>query len=218
MSRKTAPIQAPRSDLPDLPPTFEPAATLERSAFYDGVEFSHVQATDGPYASLRECRFVATDTDELTLAHATLSDVEFSELRVASLRMRGAGLTRVRFVGGRIGTLDLSDANLDAVVLEGVRIDYLSLGRATVTDMDVRGCRIDTIDLPSAQLTRVRFTDSESTELDPRETRNTHVDLRGLTFSHVTDLASLRGAVITEQQAEVAAVALAEAVGIRVLG
>ncbi|MGF3053880.1 pentapeptide repeat-containing protein [Microbacterium sp. YY-03] len=209
-------LTPPRADSPDLPNRFDEATALRPHGLFEGVEFATLEDADGTSSTVRESVLRGVSCDTLVLKFADISDVEFRDLRVASLQLRGAHLGRVRFVGGRIGTLDLTEAGLDAVVFDGVRIDYLTLGRASVRDVDVRHCLIDTLDMPVAKLNRVRFVESTAGELDPRESTAQHVDLRGLDFARVTDMAALRGMTISVEQAQNAAVALATAAGIRV--
>lgn len=183
---------------------------------YEQVEFTTLEAVDGTSSTIRESVFGGVSCDVVTLKFADITDVEFRDVRVGSMQLRGAHLGRVRFVGGRIGTLDLTEAGLDAVEFDGVRIDYLTFGRASVRDVDIRGCHIDTLDVPVAKINRLRFVESTAGELDPRECTAQHVDLRGLDFARVTDMAALRGMTISPAQAQNAAIALATAAGIRV--
>lgn len=216
MTRKVQGVAAPREDLPDLPDEFVDHTTLAPHGTYEGSRWSSLESFEGDNATIRESRFDSVSVDTLSLKFSALTDVVVHNARIASFALRGARLARVVISGGRIGTLDLTDADVDAVVIDGTRIDYLTLGRASVTDLDIRSCRIDSLDLPAAKLSRVRFSASQANEFDPREASAKDVDLRGLDFASVSDARALAGMTISAQQAEIAAVQFAAALGVRV--
>ena len=109
-----------------------------------------------------------------------------------------------------------SQASVAELELREVRIDYLNLGAAKVTDLEVIGCTIRTIDLPQAELTRVRFADTSSDEIDTRGMRAKDLDLRGLDALSYLDANSLRGATLTSFQVQQLAPVIAAGIGIQV--
>lgn len=214
MARTPESPVAPRLSPPDLPDDFAPAHP-RRSADLIAAALDLTGDIDLAYASLEQCR-VTADADTIDLTGATILDVEMSNIRVASLRMRNSGIRRLRVTGGRIGTLDLSGARVDELELRDVRIDYLNLGGSRVEDVDVTGCRIRALDMPQAELTRIRFTDSASDEVDTRGMRASDVDLRGLDALSFLDANSLRGTTLTSFQVQQLAALIAAGLGIQI--
>lgn len=205
---------APRVSAPDLPPRLEDSSPA-RGADLLAARLELSGSADLAHSSLEQCT-ISADADAVDLTGATLIDVELSGARIASLRMRDASLRRVRIAGGRIGTLDLSGARVDELELTDVRIDYLNLGAVKATDVEVSSCSIRTIDIPQAELTRWRFADTRSDEVDPRGMRSKDVDLRGLDAAAFLDANSLRGTTLSGFQVQQLAPLFAAGLGIQV--
>ncbi|WP_144796536.1 pentapeptide repeat-containing protein [Microbacterium paludicola] len=214
MARASQSPAAPRVSPPDLPPVLAPADP-GRAVDLIAARLSLTGIADLAHATLEQCTITA-DADAVDLRGATLLDVDASEMRVASLSLRDANIRRVRVTGGRIGTLDLSTTRIDELALIDVRVDYLNLGAAKGTDLLFSGCSIRTLDMPQAQLTRARFDDCRSGEVDPRGLRAKDVDLRGLDAAAYIDTNGLRGATLSHEQVQLLAPALAAGVGIHV--
>ena len=199
MARSTAPL-APRISAPDLPPQLGRGA-LTRAAHIDGARVEGLTGSvDAPHAHLVESVVRGADVDRLDLGGSALSDVELDELRGVDVSFREARWQSVRMTGGRIGTLDLSRADLTGVELRGVRVDYLTLGGATASDLLFTDCIIGSLDAPQAKLSRVAFERCRVDEVDNRDWRIEHVDLRGLEAVRYLDMTALRGATLSERQ------------------
>lgn len=214
MARSPESPATPRVSPPDLPPHLD-AASARRGADLLAASLELTGTVDLAHSSLEQCT-IAADADAVDLTGATLIDVDLGGVRIASLRMRDASIRRVRIGGGRIGTLDLSGARIDELLLGQVRIDYLNLGGAKATDVEIERCDIRTVDMPQAELTRVRFSDTRSDEVDPRGMRATHTDLRGLDAGAFLDANSLRGTTLSGFQVQQLAPLLAAGIGIQV--
>ena len=207
----------PRVFAPDLPGNLDAAAHPELRGDHHGLLFTSLpESLDASHSTIVECRFATPPVRELTLRGATLTDVEFDDFQATQVGGRQSTWRNVRVAGGRIAALDLSAASLDSVELRGLRIDYLNLSAAKVADVIITDCRIGTLDLPGATLTRVRFDDSTADEVDSRESRLQHVDLRGLSVARFLDVAALRGAIMTPAQVELYAAQFAAALGVDV--
>jgi uncharacterized protein YjbI with pentapeptide repeats len=199
MARSTAPL-APRISAPDVPPALGDG-TLSHSGHLDGVLLEGLSGSvDAPHAHLVECVVRHADVDRLDLSGSVLADVEIEELRGVDVSFREARWQTVRMTGGRIGTLDLSRSDLTGVELRGVRVDYLTLAGATASDLLFVDCTIGSLDAPQATLSRVRFDGCRVDEVDNRDWRIEHVDLRGLEALRYLDMAALRGATLSERQ------------------
>lgn len=214
MARASDSPVAPRVSPPDLPPQLE-SVRPARGADLLAARLDLDGTVDLAHSSLEQCTLTA-DADAVDLVGATMIDIEIADARIASLRLRDASLRRVRISGGRLGTLDLSGARIDELELRGVRIDYLNLGGAKATDIEIADCGIRTLDMPQADLTRVRFVETRTDEVDPRGLRATHVDLRGLDAGAFLDANSLRGTTLSSFQVQQLAPVLAAGIGIHV--
>lgn len=208
--------QEPRISAPDLPDTFDEADALEPG---DDVIQARVRGLAGEVDAARATIAESTiegDVGRFDLTLARLTDVEIADLRAIELIASRGSWRNVRITGGRIGALDLARADLYSIELRGVRIDYLTLAEANASDLLIADCTIGTLDLPSAKLSRVRFEGTRADEVDSRELRSTHVDLRGLDAVAYTSPAGLRGATLAPRQVELLAADLASALGIDV--
>ncbi|WP_460795080.1 pentapeptide repeat-containing protein [Microbacterium sp. GXF0217] len=214
MARSRESPAAPRVSPPDLPDLLTPAEPARRAdllasrlALIDDVDLAH--------ATLEQC-VVTADADTIDMTGADVMDVDITGIRAASFTLRNAGIRRVRISSGRIGTLDLSTTRIAELELRDLHIDYLTLGAAKAIDVLIADCTIRALDVPQAQLTRVRFVDCRSDEVDPRGLRANDVDLRGLDASAFIDTNSLRGVTLTTFQVQQLAPVLAAGVGIEV--
>ena len=142
--------------------------------------------------------------------------MEVVGLRAAEVVATRGTWRNVRLTGGRVGALELGRAELSSVELRGMRIDYLTLAGAAASDVVFVDCAIGTLDLPGATLSRVRFEACRADEVDTRDLRAAHVDLRGLDAVGYTAPAGLRGATLSPRQVELLASDLAAALGIGV--
>lgn len=217
MARPPAGVLAPRISAPDLPDRLDEVGAL---AAGDDVVQARVTGlrgdVDAARLTLTESVVSDADTDRFDLTLARLADVDIDAPRATELIASRGSWRNVRITGGRIGALDLGRADLHSVELRGVRIDYLALGEADVSDLLVADCTIGTLDLPGATLARVRFERTRADEVDTRELRASHVDLRGLDAVAYTSPAGLRGATLAPRQVELLAADLATAFGIDV--
>lgn len=216
-ARRVGEPQEPRVSAPDLP---EPLHEVDALKAGDDVIQARISGltgdVDASRATVSESVVADADVGRFDLTLARLTDVEIADLRATELIGSRGSWRNVRLTGGRIGALDLGRAELYSVELRGVRIDYLTLAEADASDLLIADCTIGTLDLPGAKLSRVRFTGTRAEEVDTRELRSTHVDLRGLDALAYTSPAGLRGATLAPRQVELLAADLASALGIDV--
>lgn len=168
-------------------------------------------------AELVEVALDAVTCDDLDLTGARLREVLLSGVRFTSLRA-GRGDWQDAQVSGRFGVLDAQGARWRSVMLTGCKVDLLSLRGAEVDDLLLSDCHVGELDLSGARLTRVRLDGTQVGTLEAAELRSEHLDLRGATIERFVDLGSLRGALVTPEQVAWWAPALAEALGLRVVG
>lgn len=213
--RVTDPVP-PRECAPDLPDELEEARSLHSRDDLFGARITGLEGdVDAAHSRIVECAVEGATVDRLDLGGATLVDVRVSDVRAAAVSARDGRWRNTLVTGGRIGMLDLWRAELDGVELRGLRIDYLSLASASVADVRLVDCVLGTLDLPQARVERVCFEGCRADEVDTRGLRARDLDLRGLEALSFTDPAGLRGATLSERQAEQHAPSLAAALGIR---
>lgn len=219
MAKRTEGPVPPRECAPDLPDHLDETAFPGRRDDVLAARLVRLEGEiDAAHSRITECMVEGASVDRLDLGGATLSDVSITDLRAAALAARDGRWRNVLVSGGRIGTLDLWRTELDGVELRGLRVDYLSLASATAVDVRFVDCVLGTVDLPEARVERVAFDGCRADEVDTRGLRATDLDLRGLEALSFTDPAGLRGATLTERQAEQHAPAFATALGIRLRG
>ncbi|HWT34499.1 MAG TPA: hypothetical protein VN107_12080 [Microbacterium sp.] len=208
---------APQVSAPDLPDALRETGALVPDAELVQSRIARLgQRVDASRAVLAESVLDATSVDRLDLTLARLSDMEVVGLRAAEVVATRGTWRNVRLTGGRVGALELGRAELWSVELRGMRIGYLTLAGAAASDVVFVDCAIGTLDLPGATLSRVRFEDCRADEVDTRDLRAEHVDLRGLDAVGYTAPAGLRGATLASRQVELLASDLAAALGIDV--
>ncbi|MFT4052345.1 MAG: hypothetical protein QM677_08865 [Microbacterium sp.] len=205
----------PRDCAPDLPGELDDVSFVNPRDDLFAARLVHLAGeVDASHGRLVECAVDAASLDRLLLDGTTLADVRVSDLRTAVLSARDGRWRNVLIAGGRLGTLDLSRTDLDGVELRGLRIGYLSLASARVRDVRFVDCVLGTVDVPEARVERVAFDGCRANEVDTRGLRATDVDLRGLEALSFTDPAGLRGATLSERQAQQHAPAFASALSI----
>ncbi|MFT3799217.1 pentapeptide repeat-containing protein [Microbacterium sp.] len=218
VARKTAPL-TPRISPPDLPDALDAVRDVRSHSDLLAVEIGGISGdVSVAHSHIAEARIEPSSVDRFDATGAQLVDVAIDRLRAVELIGRDGGWRNVELTGGRVATLDGLRARWDSVVLRGVHVDYLSLASASLSDVLFVDCRFDTIDLPQARLTRVAFEGCRADEVDTRGLRGSDLDLRGLEALAFTDLHALSGAWLDAAQAELHAVAFAQALGIRVAG
>lgn len=213
MARPSRPLP-PRITAPDLPREFE-SGTLSPYAALSGAVIEDLSRdVAAAHARMVECVVRGGDAGTIDLTGATLTDVDWHEVRAVVLTARESRWQTVRVRGGRIATLDLSRAELTGVAFEGVRIDYLTIAGAKASDVLFTDCAIGALDAPQATLGRVAFELCRADEVDNRDWRIDHLDLRGLEALNYLDPMALRGATLTERQASALGPAFARAAGV----
>tara|TARA_B100000378_G_C18057334_1_gene414793 strand:- start:6880 stop:7539 length:660 start_codon:yes stop_codon:yes gene_type:complete len=215
MARRRGSLTAPREHDPDLPRVLEDYVALAPREKREGARIVLGDGdVDAPHTRISESRIQVGTLGRLDLTGSTLVDVAIDDLAAIEVAARDGRWRNVVVSGGRVGTLDAVRADWDGVTLRGLRIDFLSLPSAEISDVLIVDCTIGTLDVPEASLTRVRFENSRADELDTRGLRAKDLDLRGLDVVAFTDVRGLAGATIHERQAELHAVAFAQALGI----
>jgi len=101
---------------------------------------------------------------------------------------------------GRVGSLELTNVTMNSVEISNVRAGYVNLGNAKLQDVVFNDCRFDSLDLFATKLKRVSFQNCQVDDLDVRKLEAEHADLRGLSFSTIRGIDSLRGGTINEDQ------------------
>ena len=205
--------ESPRLPAP-LQPTLDPDVDPEYPDL-DGVDLTGARLTfpEARTMTVLRSRLVACELDDteaaLDATDATFDDMDLTGRRIQDLR-------RVRFTRCRLGGVDLGESHFRDVHFDGCVLDLASLRAATVERVTISGGRMVGIDLSGSQLTDVVLAGVGLADVTLDGARFERVDLTGADLSRVTDLASLRGAIIGEAQAVGLAPLLARAAGIHV--
>lgn len=215
MARSSVPL-APRISTPDLAPQLEPGTLVSRADLVGALVEGVRGAVDAAHSQISESVLRDLDVSSLDLSRSRLADVDIHDLRGVDVNARETRWQTARVIGGRIATLDLSRSILSGVELRGLRIDYLTLAGCEAFDLLFVDCVIGSLDAPRATLNRVGFEGCRVDDVDNRDWKIEHVDLRGLDAAHYLDMAALRGATMDEQQVTTLGRDFATAVGVDV--
>lgn len=202
---------------PDLPLELTPVTRIAARTEVAGARL--IDATgpiDSSHARVLETRIETMTASEWALAGAALTDVVMDRVSASSLTATDSRWRTVDWHAGRVATLDAVRAVWDGVRVVGVRFDYANFASARLTDVLFVDCTFTTLDLPQATLHRVRFDGCRADEVDTRGLGVTTADLRGLDAAGFTDVAGLRGATLSDEQAAFHGRSFARAVGVDV--
>lgn len=209
-----------RFQLPELSPGG--LAEFSGGGYVDSREFSALasgsgvlQAVDGRF---EECAFSALAARELDLRNARLLQCVLGQVDSPVFQAGGAHFDDVQLAHSRFGSADLSEATGGSIVFEHCKFGWLNLRGATLRDVVFRGCVFEELDASAATLQRVSFEDCRTATLAVSGARLSSVDLRGLDFLEVPEVAGLRGATLSALQLGQLAPRLAEHLGIRIAG
>ena len=200
------PIEPPRINAPQLPPLI----ASDPGADCDGESFTEAQlgwTDDEAFAigtEIGDSRLTRLPAEALHARRLRLTEVEVSDPVAVSWNAPRSSWRGVLVDGGSIGVLDCSGARWDNVLLTGVRIGYLNLRETVLTDVSFVGCRIGTLDAAGASTTRTALDNCLVEDLDLRNRKGEHLDLRGLDVVRLNRLEgadSLVGAILSDQQA-----------------
>ena len=158
---------------------------------------------------LAECRLEAPAEATIEVQDAELTDLDLTGRRIESM-------VRVAIVGCRLGGADLGAARLRDVTISGSVLDLASLRGAELERVVIDGCRAEALDLSGARLVDVTFRGIDVSQLVLDGARLERVDVTESALDGMTEMGSLRGAVISEVQAVALARRLAEAAGVHV--
>lgn len=168
-------------------------------------------------AELVEVEVSGIGADDVDLTGARLREVRLAGVRFSALRATRGDWQDTQ-LGGRVGLIDAHGARWRSIMLIACKVDFLSLRGADVEDVLLTDCHIGELDLTGAKVTRMRLASTRVGTLEAGELRSEHLDLRGADVERIVGLTSLRGAMVTPDQVALWAPALAEALGLRVVG
>ncbi len=160
----------------------------------DGADLRGLEA---PRLELRDCRFVDCDLANLVARGASMLRVEVRDCRAVGLQCADATLVDVRFAATRGDLAAFRFARLTRVAFEGCVLRELDLHGATLDAVTFVDC-----DLSGAVLTGATLRD---------------VDVRRCTLDGLVGVEHLRGAAIERDAVHELGVAMAAALGIRLL-
>ncbi len=211
-------VRPPQLALPALRPA--DLAIWQQESEHDGLEFARLAGDRHVAGSVRvvECRLVGARFEELVLRRSRFIDTELVDVEVTTFDAAESEWSDVVVRGGRLGALLAPGATLTRVALRGLRSNYVSLRGATVVDLTLSECRIEELDLGTAAVQRAVLAHCEIDRLVLSAATLRGVDLRSASIAEIEGIAELRGATISPYQLTRLAPALAEHLGVRVVG
>lgn len=200
----TGPVLLP--ELVDTEPTaVERGDNRERERFLRG-DFT---GADLAFTSFAECSFAGgslseADLRSLHLVETVLADVEATVLAAPRTTWRSVTLDR-----SRLGAVEIYESSWRAVEVSDCKLSYVNARGSTWQDVVFRNCVIDELDLSGAKIRRISFDGCRIGTLQLTQTVWSDADLRRADIAHLTDLAGLAGAWVSEDQLRLLAPLLA---------
>jgi uncharacterized protein YjbI with pentapeptide repeats len=162
--------------------------------------------------SVSDTSLADTVLGPLQLDDSRFTDIDLSNAHWHKARMRRTEFLKCRAIGWR---LDLTLAH--DVYLEKCRLDYAVLRLDKVQGLTVfAGCSLREAVI-AGDLSNTVFTDCDLTGAEFRATRATGCDLRGSRVATAHGLLTLRGAILTAEEAISAAMTIAADAGLTVI-
>lgn len=188
----------------------------ERFPDLDGVDLhgQHLAFAEARTVTFLRSRLTTCALDLAEDAVLDAQDAELVDLDLTGRRIEG--LRRVSLVGCRLGGADFGDARIRDVTFEECVLDLASMRSAHLDGVAFLDSRIDELDLSRAELTDVTIRSAPMAGVALDGARLTRVDLTGADLAGVVEVASLRGAVISEVQTVALARRFAQLAGVRV--
>ncbi len=210
---------APEPGLAGLP--FAAALTRHRGGLaagesYDTVHFDHLEL-DSPAASgsrFLECAFTRVSFQGGQLRRAQFSQVWLQDFRFVATSFAETGWLDATLLQGMAAGVEAPGARLRRVLLRDCKLDSVNFRDAALTDVTFDHCLLRDVDFGGASLTRTAFPACTFSAAIFRQVTMNKVDLRGAELGIVTDVGSLRGAIVSTPQLASMAPLLAENLGI----
>lgn len=213
---KTSSPNVPDVRLGEL--TEDDGSGLRDGGTYELLRFTDldISARNLVGATFSECEFNGVVANEAVLRSVRLLESRLSGMYAPSLDLARATLRDVQISDSRMGAVDLYDAAIRSVAVTASKLTWANFRGAELRNMVFTDCVFDELDLAGAAADRIAFRNCTATTLRVDQSRLRHVDLRGLSFTDISGLDSLKGAVLSSPQAVDLAPAFAAHLGVTV--
>jgi uncharacterized protein YjbI with pentapeptide repeats len=204
------------SDLHDLTPAT--VRDLVGRAVLDGVRLDGADLSGVSVAQVRmlECALVDCTADTAELPGVTAVDVYVGDLNAQTLSFREGDWRDATWADMRVGALLADGGELTDVTIRDSRIDLLSLRGTRIRRLTLSNCRVDTLDVSMATIEDLAVIGGSVGELFSGGARMARVDVSDTALGAVGHPGSLRGLVLSSEQVDDIAPALAAHLGIKV--
>ncbi len=195
--------------LPELVDT-DPAAVVRG----DNREREHYQPADFTGADLAntsfaECSFAGGSLTEADLRSVHLVETVLADVEATVFAAPRASWRSVTIDRSRLGAVEIYQSSWRAVEVSDCKLSYVNARGSTWTDVVFRNCVIDELDLSGAKIRRISFDGCRIGTLQLTQTVWSDADLRHADIAHLTDLAGLAGAWVSDDQLRLLAPLLA---------
>jgi uncharacterized protein YjbI with pentapeptide repeats len=207
---------------PKLPVSFTgaelPANDIRDEGSYRSLEYVNVDLSkrDAASVDIGQCRFKRVSLAQTELDRALISDAVFEGCDLANLRARDCSFIRATLSGSRMMGMSWAEGSVRETVFSGCGMDMSSFRfsvfkRVVFADCKLRHADFQEADLRGARFERCDLTAAQFSKAQMEGTRFAHCTLAGL-----NGVTSLRGAIVTSEDALGLAYSLAGALGITI--
>ncbi len=196
--------------------TAHPYELIEDGGYIEGVTAVGVEFVDFTEDGLRilDSTFENCTFDGAVFDHCHFSDVRFERATAPEWSLVDSGLQDVAISESRLGGVQAFGTSWIRGRIENTKIGFINLRQARFTSTRFVNCTIDELDLSGAQLKDVVFENCTIEHLVMTGATCTKVDLRGARISKVTDVAGLKGSIMSPEQFSDLAPSFARLLGI----
>jgi uncharacterized protein YjbI with pentapeptide repeats len=207
---------------PDIPDDLDQAsltgAELEDGAVHAGLAVTDVDLSGSEAAGveLDQCRYSNVNLANVVMRRATIRDVEFDRCDLANLLARDSSLIRVELRASRMtGTAVLATVVRD-VAFRDCRMNLASFFGSRFTNVTFTNCRLEQANFGDADVSGVQFDHCDLTGAQLSGAAMDGARFTGCDLTGISGVTSLRGAIITSDDALTLARIFAEALGITI--
>ena len=191
----------------------------------DGDTLAEAELAGASWAGMRadgvECTEVVLADPDLSgseLLDWTLRDAVLRHANLANTTIRGGVWSRVMVEAGRLTGLQVAEAELRDVVWRGCGADMAAFRHTRLDRVTFEGCNLREADFTGVRAERLRFLDCDLRGAAFHHAQLTESELRRCRLDGVEGVEGLRGAAVEMEQLVELAPALAQALGIGLLG
>lgn len=179
-----------------------PYELIEDGGYIEGATAAAVEFVDFTEDGLRilDSTFEGCTFDSATFDHCHFSDVTFTRASAPEWSLVDSGLQDVTVSESRLGGVQAFGTSWIRARFENTKIGFINLRQSRFTTARFVDCTIDELDLSASTLKDVVFENCTIEHLVMTGATCTKVDLRGARISKVTDIAGLKGTIMSPEQ------------------